>query len=238
MKPIAILKHSVTIKQFLYRVIYLNPFRARSPINQAIKRAVDRGGAVCFYIGANDGLSGNHVNEFVVSGRLRCVFVEPVPFVFERLSRVYGGRENVQLVNCAVGGSDGHAMFHYLKGGTRPGYDQVGSFNREQVEEKIPDYGGTVVSLELKTITFQTLMGLARFNDVRILVVDAEGYDAEIVVQALTAIHPEVIVYEHMYLPEATQAELKARLTQEGYVLETLHGDTLAIRDEKSAAKA
>jgi len=230
MKPIPLLKHSVFIKQLLYRIYYLKPNRTRSAISQALKNAVDEGGAVCFYIGANDGLSGNHVNEFVVSGRLSCVFVEPVPFVFKRLSRVYGGRKNVQLANCAVSATDGTAPFYHVKNGTCPGYDQVGSFNRDQVVEKIPDYGGELVAIEVKTLSFKSLLGLSKFGDAKILVVDAEGFDDQIVFQGLELIKPKVIVYEHMYLPEERQEKLKARLKQEGYKLEFVLGDTLAVR--------
>ncbi|HEV2691880.1 MAG TPA: FkbM family methyltransferase [Verrucomicrobiae bacterium] len=231
MKPIPLLKHSVFIKQLLYRIYYIaKPNRPRSAISLALKKSVDEGGAVCFYIGANDGLSGNHVNEFVVSGKLNAVFVEPVPFVFKRLSRVYGGRKNAQLVNCAVSEKDGTAQFFHLKNGTRPGYDQVGSFNRDQVEEKIPDYGGEVVAIEVKTLSFKSLLNQSKFGQPTILVVDAEGFDDQIVFQGLELIKPKVVVYEHMYLSQERQDKLNARLKQEGYVLDVVLGDTLAVR--------
>jgi FkbM family methyltransferase len=196
-------------------------------------------------IGANDGEQHDHLREFILSRRLRWrgVMVEPVPYVFERLRANYGEHDRVALENAAIADRDGARPFYYVVDAdaserTRlpDWYDGIGSFSREKVlahRKAIPDIDRRLMERELPCMTFDTLCRRHDAVRVDLLVIDTEGYEAEILRSIdLRAWAPRVILYEHFHLLPDDRARSRARLEEAGY--ETLEEgfDTLCLRPD------
>ena len=58
-------------------------------------------------IGSNDGERSDHLRPFILSRRWSGIMVEPVPYIFERLQRNYGGTDRIVLANLAIADRDG-----------------------------------------------------------------------------------------------------------------------------------
>jgi FkbM family methyltransferase len=238
------LAHSVRVKSFLYRILWLMPerFRRTDAVREALKRAGACLGKVRFVnIGANDGLAGDPLREFIVTRGWEGILVEPVPFVFDRLARAYRGRRRVFCENAAIAEENGTLPFWFVRKNDvlPPGYDQVGSFDKAQVLKHetglFPGLGAFVESLPVTTLTVDGLLAKHGFAGVDVFLIDTEGYDARIVNRIdLARLAPRLIVYENAHVPPAENRACEERLRAAGYRVTSEGGNTLA---EKGAAE-
>jgi len=179
-------------------------------------------------IGSNDGSKYDHLREHIVSGAWRGIMVEPVPYVFERLRANYGHLERVALENVAVADRDGSLPFYHVAEASEEEraqlpdwYDTIGSFHREAVAShasKIPGLEERIVTTEVPTVTFRTLLERNGYDQVDLVLIDTEGYDAEILATIDFDVHrPRLVIYEHFHLPAAERRATRARLEAHGY---------------------
>jgi FkbM family methyltransferase len=177
-------------------------------------------------IGSNDGEQHDFLRPQILSKRWRGVMVEPVPYVFERLRRNYGELERVALENAAIADRDGRTPFFHLREAGAdehlPGwYHGVGSFSREAVlghRGFIPDVDDRLVETSVRCMTFESLCRKHAVDRLDLLLVDVEGYDAEIVRMVdLSQRHPRLLVFEHYHLSEADRRECTERVEAAGY---------------------
>lgn len=179
-------------------------------------------------IGAHDGTQQDPLHELVLEHRWAGIMVEPVPYVFERLSRNYGHLPHIVLENVAVGAEDGAVPFYHLADTAdagRPGlpiwFDALGSLNREVVmahRRFIPDIDERLVETEVPAITFESLLRRHDVNAIDVLLIDTEGYDYEILKRVdFKRVRPKVIIYESVHLSGDDRRESTARLASFGY---------------------
>ncbi len=194
-------------------------------------------------VGANDGDHHDHLRPYVLGRGWRGVLVEPVPYLFERLTANYGALDRLTLVNVAVGPADGRMPFFHLRDAseeerrTLPDwYDGVGSFNRDALlahAAQIPDFAERIVEREVETLRFETLWrrhGLGRLD---LLLIDTEGYDWEIIRSVdLAGLAPRLVIYEHFHLSPEDRAACREHLRTAGYLVKEEGLDTLALREE------
>lgn len=191
-------------------------------------------------IGANDGAQHDHLRSCILSLDWRGVMVEPVPYVFERLRRNYAHLSRVALENGAVGNQDGSLPFYYLVDASSAErrrlpdwYDGIGSFSRETVmshEPNIPDIADRLRSVEVPTLTFDSLCRKHGIEHVDLLVVDTEGYDWEIISQIdFSSWRPQLVIYEHFHFSPDVRAECASYLGAHGYELMEEGFDTFCL---------
>jgi FkbM family methyltransferase len=184
--------------------------------------------AVFVEIGSNDGEQHDHLQPLILSSAWRGVMVEPVPYVFERLRRNYRGVEGVSLENAAVADRDGALPFYYLReasaeerAGLPDWYDGIGSFSREAVlshASHIPDIEGRLVSEEVPSLTFESLCEKHGLSRVDLLLIDAEGYDWELIRTIdFERRAPRLLIYEHYHLGPREHAECRSYVEERGY---------------------
>lgn len=181
-------------------------------------------------IGSNDGEQHDHLQPIVRSRQWRGIMVEPVPYVFERLRENYGDISRISLENLAVADRNGSLPFFHLRQAEPeeqerlPGwYDGIGSFSRETVlghASFIPDIEERLVLADVPCLTFESLCRRHDVSEFDLLLVDTEGYDAEILELVDFAAHsPRLVVYEHYHLSTARREACTALLEEAGYVL-------------------
>jgi FkbM family methyltransferase len=177
-------------------------------------------------IGANDGVQHDHLAEMIRTRHWRGLMVEPVPYVFERLRANYGDLGRVELENAAVADGDGTVRFYHLREAedheSLPDwYDAIGSLSREAVAahgDHIPDIDERIVQIEVPALTFESLCAKHGIDDFDLLLVDAEGYDREILNQVdLDRWRPRLLVYEHYHLSAEERRECELRVAEHGY---------------------
>jgi FkbM family methyltransferase len=191
-------------------------------------------------IGANDGVHEDHLRPFVMAGRWRGIMVEPVPYIFERLARNYAGVDRVTLANVAIAAHDGELPFFHLRDASAaeradlPGwYDGIGSFDRDALLRHavdIPDVADRIVEARVPTVTFDALLERHGAPPVDLVVIDTEGYDAEVLRSIDLSVHrPALLVYEHYHLDAQTRADTRAYVEGAGYETMEEGFDTLCI---------
>ena len=87
-----VLGHSVILKDLLYRILWLLPesLREQNLVRTTLKSLAHLNEPIFFMnIGANDGLAGDPLREFIVTKGWNGILVEPVDYVFQRLVKAY-----------------------------------------------------------------------------------------------------------------------------------------------------
>ena len=192
-------------------------------------------------IGSNDGDQHDHLRPLILSRPWRGIMVEPVPYVFERLQRNYAELDRIVLENAAIGPRDGELPFFHLR---RAGsaerarlpdwYDGIGSLSSAVVlshRDQIPDIDGRLVRTLVPSLTFESLCRRHSVDRLDLLLVDAEGYDWEILRGIdLANRRPRVIIYEHYHLSGEARRDCRAHLDQLGYETMEEGFDTFCLR--------
>lgn len=234
------LGQSVFIKSLLYRVLWLLPdsMREQNLIRTTLKSLVAPGKPVFFVnIGANDGLAGDPLREFIVTKGWCGILVEPVDYVFQRLQKAYRNYPppRIFLENAAIGDVTGLKKFWYLEKAPDmpPGYDQIGSFSKEHVlkhEALFPGLSKYLTSKDIPCITVRDLLAKHNVKQLDLVFIDTEGFDYEVLKQIdLSERPPKVIVYESAHLTPADTQAASQLLQSHGYKLSVESGDTVAL---------
>lgn len=174
-------------------------------------RVLEKRAAFLVQIGSNDGKTGDPLFELLQKNKAwKGLFVEPVPYLFQRLKKNYPDTSRFQFENAAI--NDGQALeFHWVdpiikeKEKDLPfWYDQIGSFNKEHIinvlDNKLEPY---IISQTLEGITLATLFERHQVKEFDILHIDTEGYDWKVLSQLNRKKYaPTFILYEHLHLSE------------------------------------
>jgi FkbM family methyltransferase len=191
-------------------------------------------------IGSNDGEQHDHLRPFILERGWRGIMVEPVPYVFERLRANYESVPGVILENAAIADRDGEVPFHYLVDATEEErralpdwYDGIGSLSRDFIvghAKHMPDIEERIVSEPLPALTFESLCAKHGVDSVDVVVVDAEGYDREILRMIdFDRRRPELLVYEHFHLTPEDRRDAASAMRAAGYDAMEEHFDTFCL---------
>ena len=182
-------------------------------------------------VGANDG--GDALGDLIRNRPDRiakALLIEPQRAAFDRLVRRMGGYGAVVCLNAAIDRQAGERTLYSTGQDSRerPG-DGIASFERGHVEEEIRRLTETSSNSEIvtliaaetvRTTTLEDAAEAAGIGKPNALMVDTEGFDAEIVRMALEAGWlPTVIQYEHKHLKPDDRRKLSKALRRRGYRL-------------------
>jgi len=183
-------------------------------------------------VGAYDGQTDDPAHEFVRTGKMRCLLVEPIEASYLKLRKIYDPTPNVTLVQAAVGATDGQATMYKVRAGTPSQSIHSGgwtSFDKAHlIKHKVPE--NEIETVTVPCLTLGTLLKNHGLANIDILQIDTEGFDAEIVKMALQlpAI-PAAINFENIHLSLAAKDELYELLTGRGYLFTHDKYNTLAL---------
>ena len=183
-------------------------------------------------IGAYDGQTVDPVNEYALTGKMKCLLVEPIEASFQKLRSFYDGMPNVNLIQAAIGHSDGSAIMFKVKQasqsfsiprGALSSFDKAHLLRHKIKEEDIEQ-------VQVPCLTLKTLLAKFQLTKVNILQIDTEGFDAEIVKMALAMEEtPDCINFENSNLSLESKTEIYALLTKSGYVHSSDTYNSLAL---------
>ncbi|MBY0496928.1 MAG: FkbM family methyltransferase [Cyanobacteria bacterium] len=232
------------IRSLGYDVVRL-PHQVANPLDMVdllVRDALNRDPNFFFVqVGANDGIRDDGLRPSVLKYRLKGVLIEPLPDLFAKLQHNYRDVAGLHFENCAVGASSGEARIYRVREGA-PVPDHahgMASFNRSHLTGRkhgIPGLDDHVVETTIAVRTLPEILAKYDNRHVSLMMIDTEGYDAEIVKMTLDAgIRPDVVIYEHLHLPIATQAATLKHLKSEGYRFQEAGYDTYAMRTPASS---
>lgn len=194
--------------------------------------------AVFIQIGANDGMALDPLRTQIVCRRWSGVMLEPVPYVFKRLSQRYGNHSRIKLVNAAIADQDASLPFYALAE-HKPGeqvwgwYHALGSFRKDVLLKHkylIPDIEERIIELKVDSLTFETVCRRTGITQLDLLQMDTEGYDYEIIRRfPFAKFRPRLIVYEHQHLAPEDRAACRKLLHEQGYISFESGIDTAAL---------
>lgn len=188
-------------------------------------------------IGSNDGKTNDPLRKLLLSRRTwRALFVEPVPYLFDRLTRNYPSDPRFQFANVAVT-TEKEAVFHWVDVSAKqhldnlpPWFDQLGSFDRGHISKHLAGIlEPFIVSAPVQCVTLPELLQHHAIHEITIFHIDAEGHDWKILSQLdLTTHSPDLIIFEHRHLIASDRRASQSFLAEQ-YDIYDLGRDYLAI---------
>ncbi|WP_416896517.1 MAG: FkbM family methyltransferase [Minwuia sp.] len=191
-------------------------------------------------VGANDGSANDPLARMIAEDpeRIdRALLIEPQTAAFERLTARYRGFGEIHCLNAAIDREAGERTIWSIDRDAvkarlgRNMSDGIASFERDHVIQVLRQngIGDAETFLTSEPVTLSTLGGAAASVSIRdpdILLIDTEGFDAEILRMALdTGWRPRLLQYEHKHLSTPDRRAVSARLRALGYRLWADHAD-------------
>ncbi len=196
-------------------------------------------------VGSNDGCTGDPIFHLVKKKtKWRIVFIEPVPFLFEKLKQNYGSENRFIFENVAI--NDGSSqVFYSVKENVKEfisdlpsWHDQLSSFDKENILKHLdgilePYIEETVVN----GLTLKEVFSRNKVNSLGLLHVDAEGYDWKVLNQIrLEKFKPIIILFEHKHLKDSEKKEALFYLATNYHIVQ-FGDDFLCISKNKTKKK-
>lgn len=164
-------------------------------------------------IGSNDGKTGDPIHPLLKKNKKwKALFVEPVPYLFEKLKNNYSDQSRFICENVAIDNGEEKLIFYWVDPKAKEAlpdlpywYDQLGSFSKShilnQLDGKLEPF---ILSSQLESIDLSTLFQRNKIQNLDILHIDTEGYDWNILSQLdLKKYQPSFILYEYNHLSES-----------------------------------
>jgi FkbM family methyltransferase len=195
-------------------------------------RSIQREAFFFVQVGAHDGISYDPIRPYILEYRWRGILVEPQTQAFRSLQENYKNNNHLILENCAITSTDGPISLY------RPKQSPKGGLESDAFATVFPHHFENNQEMEtVPGLTLSSLMQKHRVQRLDFLQSDAEGFDDQIVRQALglpEAMKPRLMHFEVGDQPRKQLVALYSELTRQGY--RVIHGegllgvDTIAIR--------
>src|SRR6056297_2035891 len=179
-------------------------------------------------IGANDGEDEDPVKELIEDNLVEALLVEPMPQPFRILSDRYRNNPVVHLRQCAISDSSGESLLYVLADETgnvslelskMATLDKHISSQRREMMSRLTGQALQTVTCPVSTARVSELLGSVGWNSVDIVVIDTEGWDANIVRAILKErVSAQVIQFESMSISRRKYPILVGSLVKAGYL--------------------
>ncbi len=193
-------------------------------------------------VGSNDGSTGDPIYDLIIDHQeWRGIFIEPVPYLFDRLQKNYGNDPRFIFENVAIADREGKIPFYFINPGAKDElkchwhdwYEQLGSFQRKHIEHLLPTEFPSkfITECEVDCLPLSKILALHTITTIDLLHIDTEGYDLQVLLQMdLQQNPPHIILIEHKHLTATDKALMQDLLSKGGFENEDLGSDFLAIR--------
>lgn len=154
-------------------------------------------------IGAHNGKKTKHfVRDASKHGKV-CL-IEPVPHLFQQLQMLHSSTDEMILVNKCITpvetdyvdffapNPDANKIRHFG--------DQLGSLNADHAKNHDPGFEGAIHKISVEARTMEQLLADLNCEDINLLFLDTEGFDAEILATfPFKKLKPHLILFEHKH---------------------------------------
>ena len=186
-------------------------------------------------VGANDGLRYDHINKYIKHYKTKSILVEPIKEYFDQLKKNYTDYENIFFENLAISVKDQINYLYKVKTNDLEKYDEhikgISSFNfnhlmKHGVKKK------HITKEKIESISIVKLFEKYNFN-INLLFIDAEGYDANIVIDLLqNSNFRPIIVIEYIHVKLSTIKNLNNLLKEKNYKYFRINENLICIPND------
>ncbi len=185
-------------------------------------------------IGASDNIETDHIGKSIFKFNWRGIIVEPVPYLFEKLTRNYGTINRLIFENVAIAEENCERDFYYVSGqnsGISNSIKGIGSFSIDHIHKfNFPRKEKDIVSQKIKCLTFEELIRKHEVKKLDLLQIDTEGYDYKILKTInFERIKPKILHYEFCHLNKEEQLKSVDLLQSKGYIIIRKKANILAF---------
>ena len=135
-------------------------------------------------IGANDGISHDHVHNIIKKFRLKSLLLEPIKKYFLDLQNSYLNFENVEFENSALSINNEILFLYKVNPEHSDKYGTLASGISSFYKDHLVKHGikkRHIVQEKVNQISFDELLRKHNINSFDLLLIDTEGYDCHIV---------------------------------------------------------
>jgi FkbM family methyltransferase len=190
-------------------------------------------------VGANDGLSGDPLREYILKHKWKGVLVEPQPDVFARLKANYAGvHEGIAFENVAVS-SDSKPLTMYRlppsSANSTIGTATVASADQKIAARQLGMSADKLEKIEVPTARLDDIVARHGLHALDILQLDTEGFDWDVLQTLdLKKTRPWLIRFEHGHLSPKTIAAMTEHLNAHDYDVNFggYESDSVALRKD------
>jgi FkbM family methyltransferase len=194
-------------------------------------------------VGSNDGKLGDPIHRLVVSNNTwRGIFIEPVPYLFQKLKLTYKNSSRFIFENVAISSESRRQKFFYIQELDKVNLnlpewiDQLGSFDKKHILKHIAEFDiehleKYIIEDIIDCATFEEICRRNEVHKIDLLHIDAEGYDFKVLSQVdFCKYKPLVVLFENKHLQEDEVIQAECLLKDKGYEWISLKGDHLCFR--------
>jgi FkbM family methyltransferase len=177
-------------------------------------------------IGANDGVSGDPIREYVLKYQWRGILMEPLPEPFSLLRANYSNNRHLFLENAAISDENGTGTI-YIDTTDRTPLASVTPGRNALSKRRILD------EVTVSCLTVNTLLKKYKVNKIDLIQIDVEGYDYKVLSQFdLDKYSTKAINMEFYCLPITERLKTFALLNSKDFIWKVGKMDLLAIKTD------
>ncbi len=187
-------------------------------------------------IGANDGERFDILNYYIKKYQTKCLLVEPIKENFEKLKKNYENCSFVSFDNCAISVNNEITHLYKISSKYIKNYNNhipgITSFDKKHLlKHGVKNHH--IISENVKSVSMENLISKHNLKSFDLLFVDAEGYDAKIVIDFLssTLIRP-VIILEFIHIKNDVFKNLINDLEQKKYSFFSLNENLICYPEK------
>lgn len=212
-----------------------------------IEKILNQDSVFIVQVGSNDGVNSDPLYNLIQKNKnWEALFIEPVPYLFEKLRNNYKNQSRFIFENLAI--NDGSRQTFYSVNDSVKNkipdlpkwYDQLGSFKRGHITKHLdgilePFIDETIVN----GATLQSVLNRNGIEKIDLLHIDAEGYDWLVLSQLdLMKFTPKIILYEHKHLSIEEKNHSLEFLKINNYSVYKLGSDFISIKSSTTNFKS
>ncbi len=172
-------------------------------------------------IGSNDGKRFDTINKFIKKYSPKSILVEPIKKDFEELKNNYRDQKDIFFENSAISVNDSIKYLYKVDETKYELYDEhikgISSFKiHHLIKHGVSK--SHIIKENINSISIKDLLVKYSINKLDLLIIDAEGYDGDIVIDFLSNISLRpTIVFEYIHISHKTFKKLVELLIFKNY---------------------
>jgi FkbM family methyltransferase len=189
-------------------------------------------------IGANDGVSHDHLHNIIKKFRLESLLLEPIKKYFLELQNNYSNYDNVKLENSALSVNNEIIFLYKVNPEYFDKYGTISSGISSFYKKHLIQHGikkKHIVQEKVNQINFEALLQKYNFKSFDLLLIDTEGYDCQIVNDfflKIKEIRP-IIIFEWSHVKNSELEDTLNIINKNNYSFFTVEDDIFCFPIEK-----
>ena len=192
-------------------------------------------------IGANDGKRFDVINSFIKKYSPKAILIEPIKENYEDLKLNYKDQNNIFFENSAISVNNEINFLFKVDEQKFKFYDEhikgISSFDKSHLL-KHGVSNSHIKKENVKSITFEKLIEKYSVNYLDLLMVDAEGYDGDIIIDFLSnsSLRP-LIIFEYIHIKNKKLEKLINILISKNFIFYKLEENMICFPKENEKFK-